>query len=55
LLGIGIGQTIGQDFDGTLIPFATGFFLCTLGSLASVLVTEKGRMFRPAPGRVVGT
>jgi DHA1 family bicyclomycin/chloramphenicol resistance-like MFS transporter len=53
LLGIGIGQTIGQDFDGTLMPFATGFFLCTLASLAIVLVTEKGRMFRPAQGRVV--
>jgi MFS transporter, DHA1 family, multidrug resistance protein len=55
LLGIGIGTTIGQDYDGTLMPFATGFFLCTLASLAVVLVTEKGRMFRPAPGRVVGT
>src|SRR6201994_4941873 len=55
LLGIGIGSTIGQDFNGTLVPFATGFFLCTLASLAVVLVTEKGRLFRPAPGRVVGT
>jgi hypothetical protein len=27
LLGIGIGTTIGQDYDGTLFPFATGFFL----------------------------
>jgi len=53
LLGIGIGTTIGQDYDGTLVPFATGFFLCTLASLAVVLVTEKGRMFRPAPGRAV--
>jgi MFS transporter, DHA1 family, multidrug resistance protein len=53
LLGIWIGSTIGQDFDGTLVPFATGFFLCTLASLLIVLVTEKGRMFRPAPGRVV--
>ena len=35
LLGIGIGTTIGQDYDGTLLPFATGFFLCTLASLAS--------------------
>ena len=46
LLGIGIGTTIGQDYDGTLVPFATGFFLCTLASLAVVLVTEKGRLFR---------
>ena len=47
LLGIGIGTTIGQDFDGTLLPFATGFFLCTLAALAVVLVVEKGRLFRP--------
>jgi DHA1 family bicyclomycin/chloramphenicol resistance-like MFS transporter len=55
LLGIGIGTTIGQDYDGTLTPFATGFFLCTLASLAIVLVTEKGRMFRPHGGRVLAT
>jgi DHA1 family bicyclomycin/chloramphenicol resistance-like MFS transporter len=47
LLGIGIGITIGQDYDGTLLPFATGFFLCTLASLAVVLVVEKGRLFKP--------
>jgi MFS transporter, DHA1 family, multidrug resistance protein len=47
LLGIGIGTTIGQAYDGTLVPFATGFFLCTLASLAVVLVVEKGRLFRP--------
>jgi len=46
LLGIGIGTTIGQDYDGTLLPFATGFFLCTLAALAVVLVVEKGRLFR---------
>ena len=33
LLGIGIGTKMGQDYDGTLLPFATGFFLCTLASL----------------------
>jgi DHA1 family bicyclomycin/chloramphenicol resistance-like MFS transporter len=47
LLGIGIGTTIGQSYDGTLLPFATGFFLCTLASLTVVLITEKGRLFRP--------
>ena len=44
---LGIGTTIGQDYDGTLLPFATGFFLCTLAVLAVVLVVEKGRLFRP--------
>jgi MFS transporter, DHA1 family, multidrug resistance protein len=47
LLGIGIGTTIGQAYNGTLLPFATGFFLCTLASLAVVLVVEKGRLFQP--------
>src|ERR1700742_3416871 len=47
LLGIGIGTMIGQDYDGTLLPFATGFFLCTLASLAVVALAEKGRLFRP--------
>lgn len=47
LLGIAIGTTIGRDFDGTLLPFATGFFLCTLAALGVVLVVEKGRLFRP--------
>ena len=52
LLGIGIGVTIGQDYDGTLLPFATGFFLCTLAALAVVLVVEKGRLFRPHGAKV---
>jgi MFS transporter, DHA1 family, multidrug resistance protein len=47
LLGIGIGTVIGQDYDGTLLPFASGFFLCTLAALAVVLVVEKGRLFKP--------
>jgi MFS transporter, DHA1 family, multidrug resistance protein len=46
LIGIGIGITIGQSYDGTLLPFTTGFFLCTLAALAVVLVVEKGRLFR---------
>jgi DHA1 family bicyclomycin/chloramphenicol resistance-like MFS transporter len=47
LLAIGIGMAIGQDYDGTLLPFATGFFLCTLAALGVVLVVEKGRLFKP--------
>jgi MFS transporter, DHA1 family, multidrug resistance protein len=47
LLGIGIGAAIGQDYNGTLVPFATGFLLCTLASLAVVTFTEKGRLFTP--------
>jgi MFS transporter, DHA1 family, multidrug resistance protein len=47
LLGIVLGTTIGQDFDGTLQPFSTGFLLCTLATLAVVGITEKGRLFQP--------
>ena len=47
LIGIVVGMIIGQSFDGTLLPFATGFFLCTLASIAIVFVTEKGRLFTP--------
>ena len=43
LLGIGIGIVIGQAYDGTLLPFAIGFFFCVLAALAVVLVVEKGR------------
>jgi MFS transporter, DHA1 family, multidrug resistance protein len=47
LLGIAVGAAIGQSFDGTLVPFATGFLLNTLAALAVVLVVEKGRLFKP--------
>ena len=47
LLGIGIGTVIGQDYDGTLVPFASGFFLCAMIAFAVVIVTEKGRLFTP--------
>jgi DHA1 family bicyclomycin/chloramphenicol resistance-like MFS transporter len=47
LVGIGAGTMIGQAFDGTLVPFATGFLLCTSAALGLVIVTEKGRLFQP--------
>jgi MFS transporter, DHA1 family, multidrug resistance protein len=47
LLGIEVGTAIGQDYDGTLVPFATGFLLCTVATLAVVAITEKGRLLRP--------
>jgi DHA1 family bicyclomycin/chloramphenicol resistance-like MFS transporter len=54
LLGISIGTVIGQDYDGTLLPFATGFFVCALASLATVAATEKGRLFQPHHAPVTG-
>jgi DHA1 family bicyclomycin/chloramphenicol resistance-like MFS transporter len=47
LLGIGIGIVIGQSYDGTLLPFSMGFFLCALTALAIAAITEKGRLFKP--------
>jgi DHA1 family bicyclomycin/chloramphenicol resistance-like MFS transporter len=47
LLGIGIGTAIGQSYDGTLLPFATGFLLCSLAAFAVVLTVERGRLFTP--------
>ncbi|MDQ8730700.1 multidrug effflux MFS transporter [Bradyrhizobium sp. LHD-71] len=49
LIGIVFGTIIGQAFDGTMVPLATGFFACTLLALIVVLVTEHGRLFRPSP------
>ena len=46
LLGVVIGTAIGQRYDGTLVPFTSGFFLCTLAAFAIVAVTERGRLFR---------
>jgi DHA1 family bicyclomycin/chloramphenicol resistance-like MFS transporter len=47
LLGIGIGTAIGQSYDATLVPFATGFLLCSVAALAVVLIVERGRLFTP--------
>ena len=47
LIGIVIGYLIGQAYDGTMVPLATGFFLCAIGALAIVFVTERGKMFQP--------
>ncbi len=47
LFGILIGFWIGQHYNGTLVPLATGAFLAALLALAVVLVVEKGRLFTP--------
>lgn len=35
------------SYDGTRLPFPTGFFLCTLSALAIVAVAERGKLFKP--------
>ncbi len=43
-----IGFFIGQHFDGTVVPLTLGFSACGIIALAIVLVTERGRLFRPS-------
>lgn len=47
ITGALIGLFIGQHFDGSVVPLTLGFTLCGLGALVIVLVTERGRLFRP--------
>ena len=47
LIGIAVGSAIGQCFNGTLIPLATGALISSLVALVVVFIVEKGRLFRP--------
>jgi MFS transporter, DHA1 family, multidrug resistance protein len=40
-----IGSFIGQQFNGTLVPIAAGYFVMGLLALACILVAENGRLF----------
>lgn len=42
-----IGLVIGQSFNQSSLPLAAGFLTCGLLALCVVLITEKGRLFRP--------
>ncbi len=43
-----LGFAIGQHFDGTVVPLTLGFALCGIAAFAIVLITERGRLFRPS-------
>jgi MFS transporter, DHA1 family, multidrug resistance protein len=45
-LGALLGSLIGQAFNGTTVPLATGFALFGLSSLVVVLIAERGKLFR---------
>jgi DHA1 family bicyclomycin/chloramphenicol resistance-like MFS transporter len=45
--GAVIGVVIGQSFDGSSAPLAAGFLICGVISLGVVVITERGRLFRP--------
>ena len=46
LLGSLVGVMIGQRFDGTVTPLATGYLVLGLCAVGVVLLTERGRLFR---------
>ena len=52
ILGAGIGALIGQQFNGSVVPIASGFILCGLASLALVFWGEKGKLFT-RPGTTI--
>ncbi|WP_279110417.1 multidrug effflux MFS transporter [Bartonella apis] len=45
IIGAGLGFIIAQQFDGTTIPIAGGFFLLSCGSILLILIAEKGKLF----------
>lgn len=45
--GAAVGVIIGQSFNGTTVPVAAGFSLIGLIAMTIVLLTERGRLFRP--------
>ena len=42
-----IGFLIGQQFNGTAVPFAVGTALCASGGFLLIVLTEPGRLFAP--------
>jgi DHA1 family bicyclomycin/chloramphenicol resistance-like MFS transporter len=47
LIGIVIGSLIGQFYNDTVVPLATGAFLSAVTALVIVMVAERGRLFVP--------
>jgi len=46
VIGTLIGFMIGQSFDNTIVPLAVGYLSCGVLTLAVLLVTESGQLFR---------
>jgi DHA1 family bicyclomycin/chloramphenicol resistance-like MFS transporter len=47
-IGAVLGALIGQSFNGTTVPLVGGFLLAGVAALVAILITERGRLFRPA-------
>ena len=48
--GAVLGFGIGQSFDGTSLPMTAGFATAGALALVIILITERGRLFRPRMG-----
>ncbi|MEO1090736.1 MAG: multidrug effflux MFS transporter [Pseudomonadota bacterium] len=47
LVGAILGTLVGQAFDGTVVPLVTGYVVFSVGALAVIFWTERGRLFQP--------
>ncbi|WP_439814685.1 multidrug effflux MFS transporter [Zavarzinia sp. CC-PAN008] len=47
VLAVIVGTSIGQSYDGTVLPLALGYFLLGGAAVLVILWTERGRLFRP--------
>ncbi len=47
--GAVLGFLVGQQFNGSTVPLTAGFLVLGLISLLAVIITEKGKLFRPSP------
>ncbi|WP_370930905.1 multidrug effflux MFS transporter [Bartonella sp. DGB1] len=45
IIGALLGIIIGQSFNNTTIPLASGFLICNSFALLSILIVEKGKLF----------
>ena len=45
LIGASCGYVIGQAYDGTVLPLATGYAASGVATLTVLLITERGRLF----------
>jgi MFS transporter, DHA1 family, multidrug resistance protein len=46
-----IAHTIGQAYDGTMLPLATSMVACGVAVIVIAAITERGRLFAGAPPR----
>jgi DHA1 family bicyclomycin/chloramphenicol resistance-like MFS transporter len=50
-----LGGFVGQQFDGTVVPIAWGYFALGALAVACVLVAERGRLFGVSPEEAAAT